>query len=385
MHKAQQVLRGVTEAHAPPDAAFIIAGGARQVKGDHALILMPEVDHAVQPRVAACDLIAREKRAPVGGERLKGGVKLRLRRKARKQRPRGGLVGHAGRGELLRIGILAKAQHKQIAHARPGRKIGPQVVAAHGGPAAGHAVEAFAPLDGGGMVKSVAGAQKGLPVGIKADDGRIDRIDGIVIAALAVLGDMIDGAALHLDLAGGKVALEVSRVVLRVPEAELHKAEHIDPLLPIGAVFQGQAGDQRVLAARHKRGLLGAQPVFFAQDAGIAQAVAALVTVQRRFDGHPAGGKDAVAVAQVEILAARVGGHAVVAVARQPQQARVAVEAVAAPCVGQEREESLAAQIVDPGGGGIRSCDDIFPGCVVKIAVFHGDPPCFYGCKPYVH
>ena len=33
------------------------------------------------------------------------------------------------------------------------------------------------------------------------------------------------------------------------------------------------------------------------------------------------------------------------------QQARVAVEAVAAPCVGQEREESLAAQIVDPGEG----------------------------------
>ena len=151
------------------------------------------------------------------GERLKGGLKLCLRGKARKQRPRGGLVGHAWRGELLRIGILAKAQHKQIAHARPGRKIGPQVVAAHGGPAAGHAVEAFAPLDGGGMVKAVAGAQKGLPVGIKADDGRIDRIDGIVIAALAVLGDMIDGAALHLDLAGGKVALEVSRVILCVP------------------------------------------------------------------------------------------------------------------------------------------------------------------------
>ena len=71
----------------------------------------------------------------------------------------------------------------------------------------------------------------------------------------------------------------------------------------------------------------GAQPVFFAQDSGIAQAVAALVTVQRRFDGHPAGGKDAVAVAQVEILAARVAGHAVVAVARQTQQLCVTVKA----------------------------------------------------------
>ena len=46
-----------------------------------------------------------------------------------------------------------------------------------------------------------------------------------MVAPLAVLGLVIDDAVLDLDLADRVVALEVRRVVLCVPEAELDGAE----------------------------------------------------------------------------------------------------------------------------------------------------------------
>ena len=46
-----------------------------------------------------------------------------------------------------------------------------------------------------------------------------------MVAALAVLGHVVDDAVLDVDLAGGQVALEVRRVVLGVPQAELDRAE----------------------------------------------------------------------------------------------------------------------------------------------------------------
>ena len=48
---------------------------------------------------------------------------------------------------------------------------------------------------------------------------------GEVVAPLAVLGRVVDDAVLDLDLAGRVVALEVRRVVLGVPEAELDGPE----------------------------------------------------------------------------------------------------------------------------------------------------------------
>ena len=47
MHKAEQILTGIAEAHAAARAALIIAGGAAHVEGDHTLVLVPDIDHAV--------------------------------------------------------------------------------------------------------------------------------------------------------------------------------------------------------------------------------------------------------------------------------------------------------------------------------------------------
>ena len=47
MDKAQKILTGITEAHAAADAGLIIGGGTAHVKGDHALVLIPDIRHAV--------------------------------------------------------------------------------------------------------------------------------------------------------------------------------------------------------------------------------------------------------------------------------------------------------------------------------------------------
>src|SRR5690606_12201425 len=52
MHEAEQILVGVAEAHASTNAALKERSGARHVEGDHALVLIPDVHHAIEFVVA---------------------------------------------------------------------------------------------------------------------------------------------------------------------------------------------------------------------------------------------------------------------------------------------------------------------------------------------
>ena len=244
-------------------------------------------------------------------------------------------------------------------------------MAADGRPAAGHGVAACALKDGVRMVKAVERTQEAVAVGVKALDGRVDGVDGVVVAALAVFGLVVDGAALDLHFARGEVALEVGGIVLRVPQAELHEAEQGNLLVPRRAVFQFNLRDQRVCAARDHARLRDGEAVLFRRQLRVAKAVAALVVVKRRFDRHIARGKDGVPVLDVEVLAARVGGHVVVAVAGDAQHTRVLIEAVSAAGIAHQGKEGLAAQVVDPGRGRVRTDDDVLAGCVVKVTVSH--------------
>ena len=245
-------------------------------------------------------------------------------------------------------------------------------MAADGRPAAGDGVAASALKDGRRMIEAVVRAEEAVAVGVKAVHWRVHSEYGEVIAALAVFSLVVNCAALDFHLAGGEVALEVGGIVLRVPQAELHKAEQGNVLGRIRAVFELHARDQRIDAARNHRRLAHEKTVLFAGERRVAQPVTALIGVERGFDRHPARGEHRVAVLDIEVLSAGVGGHVVVAVAGDAQHARILVEAVAAACVGHQGEKRLAAQVVDPRGGGVRAGDDIFPGRIVEMTIFHG-------------
>ena len=68
-------------------------------------------------------------------------------------------------------------------------------------------------------------AQERLALGVEAGERLGAGEVGEVVAPLAVLGLVVDHAVLDLDLADAIVALEVGRVVLRVPQAELDRGE----------------------------------------------------------------------------------------------------------------------------------------------------------------
>ena len=48
MYETEQILAGITEAHASADAGFKVGSRTGHIEGDHTLILVPYVDHAIQ-------------------------------------------------------------------------------------------------------------------------------------------------------------------------------------------------------------------------------------------------------------------------------------------------------------------------------------------------
>ena len=78
MHKAEQILTGIAEAHAAAGAALIIAGRAAHVEGDHALVLVPGIDHAVELFIAALDRVGGQQVVPVVVQPGKCRIDLRV-------------------------------------------------------------------------------------------------------------------------------------------------------------------------------------------------------------------------------------------------------------------------------------------------------------------
>ena len=147
----------------------------------------------------------------------------------------------------------------------------------------------------------------------------------------------------------------------------------MDGLGLIRPVGQHQIMDLAGFPHRNEEGHLCLKALFNRVKSGVAHAVATFIAVQGGFAGQEAG-IPGVLSGFFNIIkpAAIVAGNGIVAVAQKPLQLGVPVEAVSADGVGNHAEKIFAAQIVDPGQGGGRRGDHIFPPGVIKIAVFHG-------------
>jgi hypothetical protein len=139
----------------------------------------------------------------------------------------------------------------------------------------------------------------------------------------------------------------------------------------MGLILKSQFVDFGVGSVRHKTGKFGAYTVFFANETGVAEAVVALIVVEIGLSGLPAGIPNGVSIFDIVIAATCVDWHVVVAVAGETPELGIFVEAVAASRVGDETEELLVAEIVNPRVRGLRVSDYIFPVGVIKISVFH--------------
>jgi hypothetical protein len=119
-------------------------------------------------------------------------------------------------------------------------------VGADGIPAVGVAVGAFAGEHGLGIVQAVVDADEGVARGVVAVDLPGAAEERVVVPALAILGLVVDGAALDLDFADRVGALVVRHVVQRLEEAELDEREERELLGPLRPVADGDLPDLEV-------------------------------------------------------------------------------------------------------------------------------------------
>ena len=207
--------------------------------------------------------------------------------------------------------------------------------------------------------------------GIEAVIRAVRPEHGIVIPPLAVFGFVINGVRLQLDLADGKVPLEVGAVVHRVPETEFHIREHVEHLFRVSLIFQRQPDKQAVVALRDQQRLRRRNAILLPLDHAVAETVTAGIAIQLRFRRLPARIPYGIAILDVDVEALLIERAVVVAVARQPAQPRVAVEAVAARRIGQEREKILASEVIDPRQRRARACDHVLAPLIVKETKLH--------------
>jgi hypothetical protein len=95
----------------------------------------------------------------------------------------------------------------------------------------------------------------------------------------------------------------------------------------------------------------------------------ALIEVERRLTGFPSRIPDGVAILDVEVAAAIVHRHVVVAITGDTAELGVLVKTVSACCIGDERKEILIAQIIDPGPRSLRVSNNILSMLVIEVSV----------------
>ena len=144
MHKAEQILTGIAEAHAAAGAALIIAGRAAHIEGDHALVLVPDIDHAIELFVTALDRVCGQQVVPVVVQLGQSNIHLGIGGIAGSHLFGAGLIDDAGRGPLLVLRVFDIAQNKNQAAAFAGLQGDIDLVYTNGCPAMRHRVGAAA-------------------------------------------------------------------------------------------------------------------------------------------------------------------------------------------------------------------------------------------------
>ena len=192
-----------------------------------------------------------------------------------------------------------------------------------------------------------------------------------MIAALAVLGLVIDRGTDYFYFADTEITLEVGHVVHCIPQTELDIREKFQLFFLIGIVCKGKTVDLTRSIHRNECEQVSLYTVFGRTEAAVADAVAALIGIQLGLGWFPARIPDGIAIFDIVIFSISVVRDIVVAVTCDTKQLCIFVEAVSAAGIGYERKEIVASEVVDPRKRSPRGCDDVLAVGVIKISVFH--------------
>jgi hypothetical protein len=97
----------------------------------------------------------------------------------------------------------------------------------------------------------------------------------------------------------------------------------------------------------------------------------AFVGIKRCLGRLPAWIPDKSFIVDIIVLAVGIIRDVVIAVACDAEHLRILIEAVAAAGVGNDREEIVASEIIDPWKRRFGGRDDVLTGRIIEITVFH--------------
>ena len=336
MNEAHKVLVRIAEAHATAYTALEEAGRAREVKGNHALILVPDVDHAVELIVTRAYLIYIKQRIPVLAELSESLIYLRGGVEFGNQGVSLLLVDDLQRLPLVVLLIFDVTQQEYEVFRLARFECYFDVVRGDRTPSVGMRVAGLTLHDSLRVGKLVVKTYERLAVGIEALNLRIDMIESVVVATLAILRLVINGRTFNFYFTRREVTLEILHIRCGIPQTPLLEREEFEVLHFVRIILQRQLLHLAPFFQRHEEEHRGLDAVLATRDAGVAHAVTALVEIERCLTGLPSWIPYRIAIFDVKVSASIIHRHIVVAIARDAAELRILVEAVAASGVGDE-------------------------------------------------
>ena len=170
-----------------------------------------------------------------------------------------------------------------------------------------------------------------------------------MVTALSVLGLMVNGRACHFYFARAQVTLEVSGVIVGVPETPLYIREERDVLCSAAVVGQLHLADLAVVIHGNECQDRSLQVVLLSGKTAVADTVTTFIAVKIGLGGFPARIPHGVSIFNIEILAVDVVRNIVVTVTCHTQQLGILIKGITTAGIGNQREKSVCAEVVDPG------------------------------------
>ena len=200
MNKAHKVLVTVAEAHTTAYTTLEEACATREVESNHTLVLVPDVNHTVELVVARAYIIYIKQGIPVSVEFGKCLVNLLSSIELSNQGVSLILIDHLRCSKLLVLLILNVTQQEYKVLTLAWLECYLDIVRSNGAPTMGVAVAGLALHHYLRIGKLVVKTYKGLTVCIESLNLSVYVIESVVVAALAILRLVINGATLYLYL-----------------------------------------------------------------------------------------------------------------------------------------------------------------------------------------
>ena len=369
--EAEDILVGITEAHASADTALEVGCGTGEIKGNHALILVPDIDHTVDLVIRGVDIEDAEELIPCRTQLSQTGSNLFR-----------GIVlldhlislflidGNAVRLELLVCGHFDITEDKDQRLCFAGCKCNFLIVGSDRRPAVCEGIGSLTVRNSLRIAEAVIETDEGIAVGIISVDRVVHGIESVMVTSVSVFGLMVNRRAFDFHASGREVSLEVGAVVLCIPEAPFREGEELECFGRITFVGQNELLDFAVIILRNEEGCFRLQSVLLTGNYGIAHTVAALIEIERSLDRRPAGVPDGAVVGNIEISAAHINRDIIIAIAGNTAQTCVLIEMIAARGIGNQRKESLCTEVVDPRIRSLGRLNDVFFVRVIEVTEF---------------